>query len=198
MAVSRLSQQSLINAFPKGNTIWDGTTSTSSMDSLGSVLVTSNVTFVTFSNLPQTYSQLRLHYHVNGASLNDDLQLQFNNDTSSNYSKHWLGGNGTSHNSSYSNSSTFAYAGLNATNGSYPAVGIIDIYDYASTIKAKTLKVQCGSDRNNSSTGVIYMVSGSWFKNSGGVYEGISTVKFYTGGGSNITANSRISLYGVK
>lgn len=198
MAVSRLSQQSLINAFPKGNTIWDGTTATSSMDSLGSTLVTSNVTFVTFSNIPQTYSQLRLHYHVNGATLNDDLHMQFNNDTGSNYSRHWLGGNGSSHNASYSASSSFAYVGLNATNSSYPAVGIVDIYDYTSTVKAKTVSVICGSDRNNAATGVIYMVSSAWFKNSAGVYDPISTLKFYTGAGSNLAANTRVSLYGVK
>jgi hypothetical protein len=198
MAVSRLSQQSLQQAFPKGNTFWDGTTATSAFDSLGSVLLGATNTSITFTNIPQGYTHLQLRYYVLGVSLNDDLQMQFNGDTSANYSRHWVGGNGSTGNASFSANSTFAYAGLNATVDGYAAIGIVDIHDYTSTVKAKTSKVFCGSDRNSASTGVVYMASNSWTKNTSSVYEAISTLRFYTGGSTNMIANTRVSLYGVK
>ena len=95
MAVSRLSQQSIQQSFPKGNTLWDGTTATSAFDSLGSVLVPSGgLATITFSNIPQTYTHLQLRSSCLTAGW---LTMRFNsNSTTGNYFGHEIRGNGTS------------------------------------------------------------------------------------------------------
>ena len=95
MAVSRLSQQSLQNAFPKGNTVWDGTTATSAFDSLGSVYLTASTGTITFSSIPQTYThiQLRVFSRDARAETNDALYVQVNGDsTSGRYVSHGMSG----------------------------------------------------------------------------------------------------------
>jgi hypothetical protein len=49
---------------------------------------------VTFSSIPQIYTDLVL-VSIFGPTAGDDLYLQFNGDAGANYSTTWLGGNGT-------------------------------------------------------------------------------------------------------
>jgi S-formylglutathione hydrolase FrmB len=98
MAVSRLSQQSLQQAFPKGNTFWDGTTATSAFDSLGSVTLASATNTITFTNIPQTYTHLHIRASLQangpGASSYGDFAY-FNSDSTESYQRHGLFGDGS-------------------------------------------------------------------------------------------------------
>jgi hypothetical protein len=198
MAVSRLSQQSLQQAFPKGNTFWDGTTATSAFDSLGAVLLTSNTSTITFSSIPQTYTHLQLRGNIksNRATYVDDLGLRFNGDTTSNYSSHRLYGVGNGTPAADSTSSTSMnisqIAGGTVNNSSGFGIVVIDILDYFSTSKTKTIRCLSGYDDNGQ--GLIQFASGNWRTSN----TGVSSITLLPLFGSTFTANSQVSLYGVK
>ena len=207
MAVSRLSQQSIQNAFPKGNTVWDGTTATSAFDSLGSVLVPSGgQTSITFSNIPQTYTHLQIRgiAQDNRATYNtSSLMMRFNGDSGSNYSDHyfqasWTAGAGT------------AQAGADATNTGMSWIAqitstlatntfgsfVIDVLDYANTNKFKVARSLTGADANAEVAGfrpVPRFASGYW-RNS----NAITSITFTPEFGTTISQNSHFSLYGIK
>ena len=96
MAINRLSQSTAQSAFPKFTNFWDGTTATSSFDSLGSVYLSSTASSITFSSIPQTYTHLQVRgISRNSANVSGDLvQYRLNSDSGSNYFSHWLVGSG--------------------------------------------------------------------------------------------------------
>jgi hypothetical protein len=202
MAVSRISKQSIQQAFPKGNTVWDGTSTTSAFDSLGVVVLSAASANVTFSNIPQTYTHLQLRVFAasttTGSSVND-MFYQFNADTASNYSTHYVNGNGASTGNSGATASTtkirssncLPYAGYTLNFGT----AVVDILDYTSTVKSKTVRSLSGSDFNGS--GYINMDSGAWYKNTTSVYESISSIVI-TSGANNLAIYSSFALYGIK
>ena len=62
MAINRVSQSSIQQAFPKFNTAWDGVSAVGGMDAIGVVVLppgTSGVTEITFSSIPLRYSKRR-------------------------------------------------------------------------------------------------------------------------------------------
>ena len=191
MAVSRLSNQSIQQSFPKGTTIWDGSTSTSAMDSLGSVLLSSATNSITFSNIPQTYQHLVIRGIYLGSAQNDDIRIQFNGITSTVYSLHGLYGTGSATPSvTQGVSAAFMYLTTNAGDSTHPASTICDILDYTNTNKYKTIRVTSGLDRNGS--GQIQFYSGSYQQSTA-----VSSIRIFTPSG-NMNANTRYSLYGVK
>ncbi len=192
MAVSRLSQQSIQQAFPKGNTVWDGTTSTASMDSLGSVLLNSATNSITFSNIPQTYQHLVIRGVYLGSATNDDVRVQVNGITSSVYAIHGLYGIGNASTPlvTQGSSATFFYLTTNAGDGTNPASSVCEILDYTNTSKYKVARIISGLDRNGS--GQIQFFSGSYQQTTA-----ISSLRIHTPVG-NMNAGTRYSLYGVK
>jgi hypothetical protein len=197
MAVSRLSQQSIQQSFPKGNTLWDGTTNTSAYDSLGSVLVPSGgLATITFSNIPQTYTHLQIRLLARGtnASTGGDLSIQFNGDTASNYTYHQLYGDGSSTAANSGANQTITY-GPTFTGANAPAnvfgVGITDLLDYANTNKFKTIRTLSGQDQNGVN-GFVNFRSGLWRSTSA-----ISSMVLVAAGG-NFVQHSQLSLYGIK
>ena len=102
MAISRLSQNTLQNAFSKYNNIWDGRSAVGAMDSLGAyTFTTDSSTTVTFSNIPQNFTDLVLVCNGKVGSTDNPVRVQFNGDTSSIYSATEMRGNGTTKGSTY-------------------------------------------------------------------------------------------------
>jgi len=196
MAVSRLSQQSLINAFPKGNTVWDGTTATSAFDSLGTVLLGASASSITFSNIPQTYTHLHIRVLARTTGTGPD-QLAFTfNGSSSSYTdhnlRHYNNGSAAGYDANSSNSAIDRIPGTNTTSGNFGPI-VMDIHDYTSTTKAKVIKSLGGYDANGSLS-LVGLDSGSWYANTGGVYQAITSITIT----EPFAAYSQVSLYGVK
>lgn len=196
MAVSRLSQQSLQNAFPKGNTIWDGTTATSAFDSLGSVLLSASASSITFSNIPQTYTHLHIRVLARSTGTGpDQLALTFNGSSSS-YTDHNLRHNNNVTGAGYDANGPATYIdrfpGTNATTGNFGPI-VMDILDYTATTKAKVIRALGGYD-SNGSTSLVALNSGSWYANTAGVYQAITSITIT----NTFAAYSQVSLYGVK
>ena len=162
----------------------------------------SGASSVTFSSIPSTYRHLQLRLLVrmaSGTGGTDNMAMQFNSDTTNtNYASHSLRGSGTS---AVAESYTTSYPiilrdvvprdGLTAS--VYGAL-VIDILDYASTNKNKTVRTLSGNDSNGA--GTIAFTSGLWMNSA----SAISSIKLYDydNSGYNFASNCSFALYGVK
>lgn len=143
---------------------------------------------VTFSSIPSSFRHLQVRYIAQNPDI-PVMRMRFNSDSSSNYAEHQLDTNGSS--SSFGGNASMTSIGLSSiSDGGFFTVGIIDIHDYASTTKNKTIRGFSGRDMNGS--GNVYLRSGVWLNTAA-----ISSITFI-GPTSNYTANSSFALYGIK
>jgi hypothetical protein len=158
--------------------------------------VTPSGTSVTFSSIPQTYKHLQVRLISrttrNDASV-DGIYLRINGDTNTNYSSHYLQGNGSAVSTNQSTNGTAivgAYSGADAQTGANIFnASVWDILDYANTNKYKTTRSLFGYDANGS--GAITFASGNW-RNTAAV----TSLTFFAEG--TFVANSHFALYGIK
>ena len=165
------------------------------MEPIASTLVgAGGVNTVIFNDIPQTYKHLQIRYIAQSTSAGYG-KVTFNSDTSTNYYSHSLEGKGASvassafSGSSY-NSMLIGVNGFTSTANIFNG-GIIDILDYTSINKNKTIRTLQGYDANGS--GFIELLSGSWSATPVGVTS--ITINLSSG---NFTQYSRFSLYGIR
>lgn len=173
---------------------------TGAYDSLATTTVPSGgVLSVTFTGIPSGYKhlQIRAIFRDNRSNSGNGsyAELTFNGDTANNYSYHQLFGNG----STAGAAANANYASIEVTriadNGSATNVfgaNVIDILDYSSTNKAKTVRGFGGYDNNG--TGSIYLWSGGWYKTP----EAITSLTIKDSGGTLFSQYSQFALYGVR
>ena len=122
-------------------------------------------TTVTFSNIPQGYSDLRIVYTYGVTSGNSASYIRFNGDSGTNYSNTLLTGNGVSTVSSIRNATqSEIYMLQNIGHGSGQGIGAptyIDLIGYSNTTTNKTL-LSRAFGINNSSTTEIQANVGTW------------------------------------
>jgi hypothetical protein len=142
---------------------------------------------ITFSSIPSTYQHLQIRQlSIGNTSAAAGGAMYFNGDTTStNYYTHYIIGNGSAVTVG-ANQATFSpfTVGVSAS----PAVGIIDILDYANTNKNKTVRELNGYDANGS--GRINFTSTLWNNTSAinSIRLDFSTFQQYT----------QFALYGIK
>jgi hypothetical protein len=198
VALRRLSTSS-IQTNGKSSKLWDQTTFQSGMFALATVSLTSTASSIVFDSIPSNYTHLQIRMLARSTTANtqDGIKLVFNSDTTANYSNHDLWGNGISVGSgaltggSATYGRTFAITAAN-TSASIFGVSIIDILDYSSTSKTKTVKAITGNDQNGA--GEIDLSSINW-RNSANA---ISTITLSPVNGSTLAANTTAALYGIK
>ena len=175
-----------------------------SFESISTVTVGSGGTAnVEFTSIPQTYTNLQ----IRGIARNDNsgtggrtIYMQFNSDTASNYSHHYLGayqGEGGAVWAGGTANTAFIAAALMPNNGLGASIFsslIIDILDYKNTNKYKTSRSFGGYDMNGANTGYNYLNlnSGNWRNTNA-----ISSIKLY-GDVNNFMQYSHFALYGIK
>lgn len=178
----------LIAAFP--------TPITGSFESIATVAPSGTGT-VTFSSIPSTYKSLQIRYTVRastGLATNQDLRVRFNGDSGTNYARHNLTGNGASATSN----AAITQAQWQINDGATDTTtlsntfvgGVIDLIDYASTSKTKTVRNLWGYDANGS--GIISLYDGLWNSTSA-----INSISFTIPTGNYATGTS-FALYGIK
>lgn len=190
MAVSRLTQTTLQNGFEKFNRIWDERSAVGSMEAISAVTLSAAQASVEFNNIPGTYSHLQLRImSLGSADVAQSLSAKYNGDTGSNYSSHWIYGDGSNVGAGSTANDSIQYFGFSlfSTN---PNSSIVDILDYSNTNKFKTMRCFTGSDRNGS--GSIWLFSGSWRNTNA-----ITSITITPNSGS-FNTNSAFSLYGIK
>jgi hypothetical protein len=162
-------------------------------DALATVTVGSTaVSSVTFAGIPTGYKHLQIRWTALTSSNNADLAFRFNGDTSANYTFHGIEGNGTSASGSNSGTGlTSTPVGIGTSTASTSAVGVLDLLDYGSTTKLKTVRSLFGYDANGS--GYIILRSGLWYATPAAV----NSVTILSSPG-NINQYSQFSLYGIR
>ena len=203
MAISRLTQTTLQNAFQKFNTVWDGTSAVSSMDAIGVVPLTATANDVTFSNIPQNYTHLQLRVFAKtgrtGANYSNGW-IQFNGVTTTTYNYHTMEGDGRPYVSvggeATVNGIYFARcAGIGSMNSNIFGFSIIDIADYTNTNKNKTTKTIHGYEAclgASSISGIPSINSGLWRSTAA-----ITSIRIYSTD-TPWQINSHFALYGIK
>jgi len=127
--------------------------------------------------------------------------MTFNSDTGSNYTVHWLFGDGASASaSSLTNPTNYLRIGdgqVGTSTGGTFGGAVIDVLDYQNTNKYKTVRGLVGVDVNGTVGGVggrVGLGSGVWM-NSGSA---VSTINVFPQAGSLWTQYSSFALYGIK
>ena len=152
---------------------------------------------VEFTSIPATYTHLQIRGIARSAITTsvDNLRVQFNSNTGANYANHELYGNGAS-------AAAYAESGVTSNfidgmasafhSSSIFGAFVVDILDYTSTNKNKTLRVLSGADVN-AINGYIILNSGLFFATPAA----ISSIKLFFNSG-NILQYSHFALYGIK
>lgn len=156
-------------------------------EAIATETLTSNTT-VTFTNIPQTYTDLVLV--INGLSTGfEGVEYQVGNgsvDTASNYSRVRVMGDGTSASSFRTTSDRFLCDGFNNTSGA-GSMQIVNFMNYSNTTTFKTALF-----RGNSTQSYILAQVGLWRSTVA-----INTIKVL-GYNGNLSSGTTISIYGIK
>lgn len=191
------------NASARGYRSFGAGEDIATFDSIASITAAGGETLLSFTSIPSTYKHLQIRTLIrNVRALNTvgGCEIYFNGEnTGSNYNSHLLSSGGSTGSVS-SNGPTYSFAGIGwlsipfaSTTANAFGAGIMDIHDYASTSKNKTIRVFSGADVTTG-VGSCGLFSGLWTNTSA-----INSISFFTGGGGNeFAAGSTFSLYGIK
>ena len=162
-------------------------------DALSTVTLSSATASINFAGIPQGYKHLQVRVMALTAASGKVMTMRFNTDSSTSYTWHYLNGQGTTASAGNQTSNTYSrFFGQNiGTNTTNPSVSIVDVLDYANTLKNKTMRALSGSDNNGS--GEVSLESSLWIKT-----EAINALSIQLNDGSNFSANSQFTLYGVR
>ena len=148
---------------------------------------------VTFSSIPGTYTDLVLVSVVRSSrtvDAYDNLRVQFNSDTGSNYSQTFLYGSGSAAGSSRASNGTYIYAAdIETSNSGYAGLStvIFNINNYSNTTTNKTLLSRVSSPNT-----FVEAVVGLYRSTSA-----VSSIKLICAI-SQFVAGSTFTLYGIK
>jgi hypothetical protein len=157
----------------------------------------SGVSTVTFSSIPSTYTSLQIRYFIRTTSAGNYVSLRLNGNTATNYAYHSLMGDGLTTYVRGTTGATFIEIMEDFNEGTVaspsPNVGIIDIHDYASTTKNKTVRAFVGGDNNSTVTtkGNVHLASGLWLSTSA-----VNSLTILSQ--NSWTTSTVFSLYGIK
>ena len=170
--------------------------STNSYESIQTTTLGSSQATITFSSIPSTYKhlQLRAFGKTDVAGSGDYFRIRFNSDTATNYSTHFLSGDGsTTPVSGTANTSSMYATRFSGNSGATNifGVGVVDILDYADTNKYKTVRTLGGVDTNGG--GELFYSSGNWRSTSA-----VNAITLFPNAGSNFMQYTSIALYGIK
>ena len=197
MAVTSFKTSSMTTGSKRAR-VWDQSSSPGNFESIATNTVTAaTINEVVFSNIPQTYTHLQLRFTARcnlAASTDNNAEMYFNSDTTSNYSQHGMYSNNLSATGTFANvNMNHLLAGrttaASSTSGVF-GVGIIDILDYTNTNKFKTIRSLTGHDQNGS--GFLFLFSGNWRSTAA-----ITSIRFIPANSAAWVQNSNFSLYGV-
>jgi hypothetical protein len=166
---------------------------TSSFESIATA--TGGAATISFTSIPSTYKHLQIRVLAqDNTSTLGNLVLQFNTDTGTNYTRHYLTADGSTVSAAGSTAQSNIIAGQiygNSPASSIYGMAIWDIQDYADTSKYKTVRVIGGYDANG--TGNIRIASGLWLSTAA-----ITSIELKQNSGSAFSSGSTFALYGIK
>ena len=167
-------------------------------ESISTTTLSTDTATVTFSSIPGTYAHLQLRCLIrSNRSIGDgaDLKIKFNG-SSTDYAFHDLSGDGASATAASDTSavaiSLQRIASDNTAGSNIFAGMVIDILDYTSTSKNKTVRSLGGYDRNGG--GQISLSSGLWYASPAA----ITSIELTTTATTSFKQYTQFALYGIK
>jgi hypothetical protein len=167
-----------------------------SYESIATVTATGVEASLTFSSIPSTYKHLQMRFRAqdtNVGTSQDALKIRLNSDSGTNYTEHILRGSGSSAVASGVTGRNelrmdAAITQLGSVN--IFGVGVMDLIDYASTTKYKTMRGFSGQDRNGA--GSVNLSSGLWLNTAA-----VTSIQVLPES-ALFASGSVFSLYGIK
>ena len=166
-------------------------------ESIATATGTGSSQVISFTSIPSTFKHLQIRAIVRSteAGSGTNYYTTLNGDSGSNYAAHRLQGDGTTATAAGTATQTGIFTGrapgAGTTTGTMAAL-IVDIHDYASTTKYKTVRQLSGQDSNNTYAGLISLRSGLWMSTSA-----VTSVTF-TIDNPNFSTSTTFALYGIK
>jgi hypothetical protein len=161
--------------------------------------VSSAVSAVTFSDIPQAYEHLQIrailktNENSSGAT---NIEMRLNSDTGSNYTRHYLRGTGSAADAGAATSQSKFTVGtaIQSSAGLANMFGamVVDILDYTNINKYTTVRALSGQNTNGSGTTGMWLQSGLWLNTAA-----ITNISLFSSS-SNINQYSSFALYGIK
>lgn len=141
-----------------GDSAASGTTSgtvitPSSFESIATVTVgVGGASDVTFNSIPQTYKSLQIRYLVKpNSTIGGYSNIRITHTGATSYTYHYLRGDGSTVVASDIGTAAYSLVGdVNFSALTNVGSGVVDIHDYASTTKNKTIRALHGTDLNGS------------------------------------------------
>lgn len=205
MAITRISQSSVKEGLEKYNSFYGGLSGAfiGAMESIATITVGSGgASSIEFTSIPGTYQHLQLRVIARSTKAApefiDAMEMTINGDNTANYARHGLNGNGTSAVAyGVANANVCMYLSITASMAlaSTFGVAIVDILDYASTSKNKTVRYFNGRHQNRNDTAdMVEIGSGLWRSTNA-----ITSIKFtgYLNSGT-FAQHTSVALYGIK
>ena len=154
---------------------------------IATTTLSSNQASVTFSSISGSYTDLVLVTSAKSSAGDAEINMQLNDDTGSNYSFTYVGGNGSSALSGRGSSQT-RLAPVEMSDVNYQ-MGIVNFLNYSNTTTYKTML----STRQNLTSGTVFKFVNLWRSTSA-----ITKIYLYNASGANFVSGSTFSLYGIK
>lgn len=163
-------------------------------EGIGEYVLTSNTASVTFSSIPQTYTDLILHMSVSGnTSGSTYISLRFNGSSATSYQQVYMGTSGSASAVSFQRVSSSTSLGVNefsGPNSGYPMYLCAEILNYKASTP-KQIITSCGVEKTTTGGGCVEFSIGMWQNNNA-----ITSITVL--GDVNMETNSVFSLYGIK
>ena len=161
---------------------------TNSYESIATVTVgAGGQSSIEFTSIPSTYKHLQVRMLAKFSG-GDWTEIKLNGDTGSNYTYHYLQGNGSA---ASAGGGSFNASGLGLQFGTEWGSGIIDVLDYTNTNKLKTVRNLGGFDANGS--GFIILSSNLWNNTAA-----VTSLKLQKSSAGTFAQYSSFALYGVR
>lgn len=171
-----------------------GGASAAGMELISTTLLSGSQSSITFSSIPSTYKhlQIRMTTRADSGGTSSVFYVRLNSDTGSNYSRHWLRGDGSTVSANAGSGETQAWLGYTTSSGDAANIfspHVMDILDYASTNKNKTIRHLSGAIGSFLQVGLW---SAGWYNTAA-----VTSVTIFPTS-NNFVSGSRFSLYGIK
>jgi len=160
---------------------------TATYDKIATTTLGSAASSITFSSIAASWTDLRLVIVPTSTAAND-IQMQFNGDTATNYSYTSLRGNGTSAASSAQTTVANISWTLGGQIDSIPHFYTGDVFSYSGSTY-KTILMSSQEDDNGS--GIVGRTVGLWRNTAA-----ITSIRLFTG--VNFLTGTTATLYGIK
>lgn len=163
---------------------------------IASNTLSSSAASITFSSIPNTYTDLVLHTSMRSIYSDTSFQIELNNDTNSIYSYTDIRGDGSAATSTRgSNNSNFFVRGLinrSAYTSNTFATSQIYIPSYTAS-QNKPVSMYGVAENNGTAAEFIVPIAGLFRSTAA-----ISSIKLFQGGGDSLVSGSSFFLYGIK